>query len=177
MAGQEIYLGKMIEALQADIATMVSAMASQTNSLVNIVNSTAQGINALKVKPSNTKRYEVVGSTKRISANVPVNSTFEVIKTYNCLCEGAIKLEGLAGYSYNAYNSYLAYRINNGTIIKGNPGKGAMVSSTFNIAIAKGDKIEIGVFSDTSGWPSWCQDINIYYDLVDLINEGAMIQI
>ena len=192
MAGQEIYLGKMIESLQTDIATVVSTLNQHTIELGNINTVVAQGISSVNVGKGNQKIVSLNNASimnQAPSANVKL---FDM----KALCNGIFtfkgqlkvsRLSGVSGYDYR--NSYIQVSRDNGTtwttIFTGS----AQATSPFHtthdfeldIDANFGDVIKFRLTNNSWGNDTTscysevlANSMKLEYNLLDILNDGAM---
>lgn len=171
MAGQEIYLGKMIESLQTDIGTVVTTLQTHTTALGNINNAVAQSVSEINVK---------VGTDK---TSVLSNALFEgnTTRKYITLYSGANGKATLKGKwkskNGTGVNGFIDVSYDNGATWIQIHGPVVVAASLIDIAavmdVIKGVML-IGVRSDNASFYAQIQaGMTIEYSLKDIVNEGA----
>lgn len=173
MAGQEIYLGKMIESLQTDIATVVSTLNQHTIELGNINTVVAQGINSINVKASDNKKFDFLNALEGTTSNTEV-----VLISFAALCDGSIKLGAQYYSSTSLQYARIHYKINSGAwtqLDQTNQLVGNPKSVSWNINVKKNDVVYIGM-SVTNTATGYIKEnsVTASYDLIDILNNGAI---
>jgi hypothetical protein len=169
MAGQEIYLGKMIESLQTDIATVVSTLNQHTTELGNINLAVAQGINSLNVKPG-TRIFNIANTEKSGSGTNPV-----AVIGFTAFCTGklGIRLKIKSNQSIGTAQAY--YRENGGTwILIGSKNGSSYQELTGIIPVTVTSAfIELGIKDSAQSYVGYIDaNVTLEYELVDIVNDG-----
>ena len=178
MAGQEIYLGKMIEALQTDIATMVSTLNAHTTALGNINTAVSQGISSIICEYSDTENPIIISDVDLVGNG----STGAVVKTIKCFTEGGVRFSGRIKNSVSSPTAHaiLAISINGGAyvnIAQSAPNSTAYTSFTHNLVTARGDKIDFKLFNQNGGGYAATVEAGFKanYKKLDIANDGAIV--
>lgn len=183
MAGQEIYLGKMIESLQGDIATVVSTLNQHSIELGNINNTVAQGVNVLNAKAGNSKVINFThGEINLNGVDASWNYEEKAGILLRCLANGVITVscELKAKGTYSG-STKIGLGVDISNVYPG-PYIGASnnnyIPVTFNVAVTAGTIIKL--FAWTAIGVDFYMKANsfqISYDLLDIVNDGAFVSV
>ncbi len=181
MAGKKIFLGKMIEALQNDITTVVSTLNQHSAELNKINHTVSQGINTVNVRPGSTNVITFVhgeinlnGSSTSWSyeekSGILLRSMADGAVTINC----NIKASGIYGSQAKIGIGTDPTNIFASTTIGGSFGNYVPVS--FNVPVKSGTLLKLYAWTGKEiGFYMQANSFNIRYDLVDIVNEGAFV--
>jgi hypothetical protein len=169
MAGQEIYLGKMIEALQTDIGTMVTTLNQHTIALGNINTTVAQTVSNINIKPGTDTSLAFTHPEVKAPSTAKV-TVLKMIATANGTCNFSCNMKCQYGapqlfYSYDNIN-WVKFLNGSGVMANYGPLTGILpvISGPLFIGIASPDSYDSFIKANS---------IAITYSQKDIVNEGA----
>jgi len=184
MAGQEIYLGKMIEALNSSIDIMTAKMIENVSLLTALSQSSSQQLSALSVAPGEEK-------TSQLTANniVSANWTSAPSQVWSCAANGNIHLSGsfTANWNPSGYTTTIALQVSvdngatwqtiatTGTLTGGNTSE-TKTFTNFLLSVTSASKIKFRYLNsngNASGSASLNNDCYFKYKLNNIITDGA----
>lgn len=175
---KKIYIGNMIQDLQSsiadlqtDIGTMSTDMASVVAELINVKEAIGQSISVLNTKTGTTHSI-VINDTDIIHNTNTITTKKSLVSKANGFINFAGTFESTLGASSSLY-----YRINGGADIKIAGPTTSSVSFNEDITIADNDLLELRLQTTASGGgvAKVVAGSTISYDIVDLVNDGAII--
>lgn len=171
---KKIYIGNMIQDLQSsiadlqtDIGTMSTDMASMVSELIALKETMGQGVSVLNVKPGTDN--SVVLNTEELSHKGTV-VTKKI--SFLCKCDGIISFVGeVKGSGSNFY-----YSVNAGANVLIAAGSSSYEAVTIDIIVKNGDVVDILMQANNASWIGYLKEgATIQYNIVDIVNEGAII--
>jgi len=182
MAGGDIYLSEMlkslnanIDALKTDMATMSGDMASMVTELVNVKNAVTSGISMLPVSAGGAQSVVLttVDKSKEYVLNAPL-----VAAKFVCFCSGGLEFKGMVKSSHAApNNAVLYYRVNGGAWVQMiSQGGTTYTAVSYSLSVVANDVVEIGINGSGGGVTGYLQaGASVDYDIVDVVNDGAVV--
>lgn len=194
MAGEKIYTGEMIAALQDKIdslitsqASVVTALGNQLTELGNVKTAVSQGVSLLAVYASDTVRKAV------ISSPIVKTSTFTFLDQLINLkfyCKGTIRFNVTGSITLSSTASRtisLEYTKDGGTtwlalLTCNNPPAVAgtyALTGTGNLAISENDVVAFRwkLTASTNVTGVTLSTCDLCYDLLDMVNDGAFVTV
>jgi len=187
MAGEKVYTGAMISALETKIDTMtgkldtmITDLAAHTTKLGEISSGVSQGVSTLNVKSGITGKTVVLkGSIAEIVMST-MSTNYSIGVGFKARCNGVVKFNCVA-YCESTNTVNIGYDINGGTVVFPLGSAFSLGTShtakTFDIPVNAGDNVRIMVVCTSSGgkkilFEAGC---NVSYDLLDIVLEGAVV--
>lgn len=179
MAGKQIYTGKMLESmeakiasLQADMGTMSGDMASMVSELITFKTSIGQGVDKVNIKPGTNN--EIVLNSSALTSN---STTFVNVIVLSFFCDGQFSLKGSFHTVSGTAGTYLAYSINAGAdvqlVLATSP---TPIPFDESIQVAAGDVMYIKIRAGNASYTAQLDAGTIAgYDIVDIVNDSAII--
>ena len=172
---KKIYLGRMLEAVQNDMNSMSGDMVQMVAELIEVKEATVQGVSELNVVASDNLVFTLSNLEKSYTLTTAATDYYFAYLVPRC--NGTIRMEIIINVNTNTGAIYF-YTING---VKSGTNAVIMVNGdntlTFDIPVNAGDVIGIGVTAESNNkvMKSVANSLKISYDLLDIINDGAVI--
>lgn len=180
MAGSRIYIGKMLEDVDAQLDSLISDFNSKLTDMITnlqaVNTSVSQNLNKLTVSSGTSNNYLVVAPA---TVNVTGNGTDGGVKTslakVKFLCDGVVNVLVKVGeYESLAVHGGLWYKRNSDAWVKLVAAEYPAVYSQTNLSVAYGDVIEFAVGANQNSKMTFSSDgVTILYDIKDIMQGGA----
>lgn len=194
MAGQDIYIGTMVNNLNTKIDAMNLLMDNMVTRLVNIGEGISQQVAMLKIKESDTKVIDITKTSVCTSTNnTTVNTSIKSFKSYASgkarfkLPPMPISISSGSG-SFGSASLVISARVLvnstptafTGSVTLVGGAAGTLTVSPVDVTVALNDtvdvQISIAATNMSGGSINYNVNVNggaICYELVDIINNGA----
>ncbi len=179
MAGKQIYTGNMLESmevkissLQTSMGTMSGDMASMVAEIIAVKDVIGQGVSVVNVKSGDTKAVPITDVD--VLKNVDTNNIFYIYMT--CKCNGYVKGNITISNDTETSRTFLYYNINGGAKLSVGVSAGTIDTLlNFDVPVKDGDILGIGIARDNASNAIIRADSFMSYELVDIVNDGALI--
>jgi hypothetical protein len=174
---KKIYIGNMLQEmqsaiadLQTDMGTMSTDMASMVAELIALKTTIGQGITSLNVS-AGTVNSVVLNDTEITLASATITKKI----TFVCKCDGIIRFNGEVKCSSTQAN--LFYSVNSGSNVSIiSTASTSYVAATKDIIVKSNDVVDILMQSAGPSYTAFLKEgASINYDILDVVNDGAII--
>lgn len=174
---KKIYIGNMLQevqasiaALQTDMGTMSGDMASMVTELIAVKEAIGTGITSLNVSAGTDKSVELN------SAEITHIGAITKKITFLCKCDGIISFVGEVKSSAVMQVNFF-YSVNAGANVPIiSTSSISYVAATIDILVKNGDVVDILMESPSQYFTAYLKEgATIQYNIVDIVNDGAII--
>lgn len=172
---KKIYIGNMIQDLQSSIADLQTDISTMSTDMANLVTTMAQQINRVVTKNGVSK--EVVFAN---ADSIHNTTTFKEAFSFMCRCDGFINI-GVECKVSSTAGGVVAYSKNGATAVNFPGFQNAFTQADYQaynavVDVAAGDIISVQIKAySSSPTVTLKAGSTVHYDLIDIINDGAVI--
>lgn len=184
MAGDQIYIGEMLKAVNTKLDSVMAKIDSQILKLddqitaLDVVNTTvAQTITSGNIKPGIENTISM-GNTEQSQAGIDL----KLVGSCKVFANGMLKISAvtkLSSYSIGK-TAKLSCKINQGTeIVIAEHGNTTYTSVSGDISVKAYDKIDFYISSNTAGYTCTLEanSLKFQYDIINLAVEGFVVKV